>query len=642
MRKQLKRWLAAVLCAALLLPSMARAAETMEGTVATFSEEGNLTAYGSFEADQVITDTTDPNYAVLQDAKLAGKTMADFWPQGRTYPVYYEADSSNGKGSVVFTYDTENKVDGNQSLRITMVGANRYIIFRATGPLTSGTKYRVSYRYKTETLSTTATNNSYVPLIRREFADSAWTVVAADRVLIGNLATGTNNWQQITQEFTTPASGRPNFQLVLQVANHAAGNLTTGTLWLDDLRLEEVVPPVAVSLDKTSLALKTGETSQLTATVTNAADSAVTWTSSDAAVASVSAAGLVAAVAAGNATITANSVQDSTKSAVCTVNVTAPPEPGVAKMRVGTFNIAAVKKLPIAAQAALVDANQIDLVGLQEVDVNTTRRPTDMLADFAAAGSQKNTYFQKAIDMTDGHGVYGIGIASKLPLTGTGGASLYSETGAEGRAYARAVVTVEGKQIAIYNTHLSWESNVALATRLRGEQIKQIIAAVKADPTPYKVITGDFNIDQTRGEWYPFLEEFDMANGGDGTWYPTFNGVDSTMKVMDIDNIITTRNIKVENVTMVDTKTANVSDHNLLYADLTVLDQEQPSKQLLNLLVGDAEKLVADDYTTASFAAVTTAVNAAKALAADADQTVIDTAVATLRVAVAALVSNPN
>ena len=83
----------------------------------------------------------------------------------------------------------------------------------------------------------------------------------------------------------------------------------------------EAVKVSSVTLDKTSVELKAGETAQLTAAVKpdNVADKTVVWTSSDEKVATV-ADGKVTAVAEGTATITATA---GGKTATCTVTVKA-------------------------------------------------------------------------------------------------------------------------------------------------------------------------------------------------------------------------------------------------------------------------------------------------------------------------------
>ena len=75
----------------------------------------------------------------------------------------------------------------------------------------------------------------------------------------------------------------------------------------------------SIALDKATVALQVGGTTQLTAT-TKPARAAVTWTSSDTSTATVSQSGLVTALAAGSATITATNDSVST---TCAVTVSA-------------------------------------------------------------------------------------------------------------------------------------------------------------------------------------------------------------------------------------------------------------------------------------------------------------------------------
>ena len=82
--------------------------------------------------------------------------------------------------------------------------------------------------------------------------------------------------------------------------------------------------PSGIELNKTSLAMKRGNTFKLVATVTAASATAntdVKWTTSDSDIAIVSGAGMVYAMKSGTATITATTV-DGSKKATCTVKVT--------------------------------------------------------------------------------------------------------------------------------------------------------------------------------------------------------------------------------------------------------------------------------------------------------------------------------
>ena len=86
----------------------------------------------------------------------------------------------------------------------------------------------------------------------------------------------------------------------------------------------KVYPVTGVSLDRTSLTLTEGESSQLTATVSpsNATDKSVDWSSSNSSVASVTSDGIVTAKTAGSATITCTTT-DGSRKATCSVSVTA-------------------------------------------------------------------------------------------------------------------------------------------------------------------------------------------------------------------------------------------------------------------------------------------------------------------------------
>ena len=88
----------------------------------------------------------------------------------------------------------------------------------------------------------------------------------------------------------------------------------------------ENIPVSNISLDVSTLALKTGEEHQFIPTVEpeNALDKTVTWTSSDETIATVNENGLVTAKSAGTVVITATSNYDKSISISCTVTVTDP------------------------------------------------------------------------------------------------------------------------------------------------------------------------------------------------------------------------------------------------------------------------------------------------------------------------------
>lgn len=85
----------------------------------------------------------------------------------------------------------------------------------------------------------------------------------------------------------------------------------------------EVIAVADVAVNPTTLSIKAGDGSQLTAIITpnNATNKRVKWASSNIFVAKVDSAGYVMAIAAGSATITATT-EDGNKIATCKVNVT--------------------------------------------------------------------------------------------------------------------------------------------------------------------------------------------------------------------------------------------------------------------------------------------------------------------------------
>ena len=103
---------------------------------------------------------------------------------------------------------------------------------------------------------------------------------------------------------------------------------------------DKTVHVTGVSLDRTSVTIKEGESVTLVATVKpeNADNKTISWSSSDAAVASVDNSGKVTGVKAGSATVTAKT-EDGEKTASCVVTV----EPNLApSVTVGADNISAI------------------------------------------------------------------------------------------------------------------------------------------------------------------------------------------------------------------------------------------------------------------------------------------------------------
>ena len=304
-----------------------------------------------------------------------------------------------------------------------------------------------------------------------------------------------------------------------------------------------------------------------------------------------------------------------TMTAVSQIVPTIKVQAATDSIRLATFNIAANKKPDVVK----LKNNQVNVVGLQEVDVNTTRNPYDMLEKFTEQGDYEYSYFQKAIDMKDGVGEYGIGLLSNLELSNSTGGSLNSEGIKEARAWQKSDIEFNGKVIAVYNAHLTHES-----TDARAKQLLELKQTMDQDPTEYKVAFGDFNVDQSHDEIYPFLEDYNIANGKDGKWYDTYNGVDASMKTNAIDNIITSRNMEISHITMVET---TLSDHNMLYADAKLLDHDVTSREYLDLVIKQANDLDEDQYSNATYKVLDEKLTAGELLDENASQEQINQAI---------------
>lgn len=294
-------------------------------------------------------------------------------------------------------------------------------------------------------------------------------------------------------------------------------------------------------------------------------------------------------------------------------------------LRVASFNIASGLGLQDRFDTLnrIMQNQEIDVVGMQEVDQNTNRNDKlDIMQKFLDLGYFTHKHFQKAIDFDGGQ--YGIGTLSRLPLKDSNGGNLKFAQGTEQRVYQRSVIERDGKQIAFYNVHLTDKP-----MELRKEQLLQVLDLMDKDTCKYKIMTGDFNVDQYRNELYPALEKYNLANGWDGKWMDTYNAADESMKIFSVDNIIFSRNLHLNEVNMVwNTK---ASDHNMLYAEFELLEENEPSRQYLDLLVEDAKQLDPNDYEPSNYEILQKKIEEAETLKPDASQEEIDAVRAALQ-----------
>ena len=187
----------------------------------------------------------------------------------------------------------------------------------STDPNTTGTSHYIKTLTKSPTAVTSVSlNQSALKLTTGSTATLTATVLPSDA------SNKTVTWSTSNSSVATVSGGKvtavaPGTATI--TAASVNGKTATCTVTVTD----PVVTVTGISLDKSSLNLKTGETSTLAATISpsNATNKTVYWSTSNSSVATVSG-GKVTAVAPGTATITAASVNG--KLANCTVTVTDP------------------------------------------------------------------------------------------------------------------------------------------------------------------------------------------------------------------------------------------------------------------------------------------------------------------------------
>lgn len=268
-------------------------------------------------------------------------------------------------------------------------------------------------------------------------------------------------------------------------------------------------------------------------------------------------------------------------------------------LRVGTWNIAANKHPDLAAMSNVIAENNIEVLAVQEVDMFNNRNNLDMMAGLTSA-KLAHTDFAKFRNYEGGE--FGIGFVSQYPILKSSASPLETYELEATKVAQRIVVEKDGKQIALYNVHLSAQTPKQMTAReLRQVQMAQLAEQIANDPVEYKVIMGDFNTDQDTYEFSRLLDYFNMANGRDDQWLRTYwPDDDPAMKVFAVDNILATKNIEIDNIKVVNNK---LSDHYMLTADLTLSNEKAPELRQ-NRALGAAVEASSSDEGTSAFALV--------------------------------------
>ena len=226
------------------------------------------------------------------------------------------------------------------------------------------------------------------------------------------------------------------------------------------------------------------------------------------------------------------------------------------KIRVVSYNIrhghdVGLDMSLIAADILSVGA---DVVGLQEVDVETSRvHGRDTLSELAHALGWEHYAFCRAIDFAGGG--YGTAILSRFPIVSFDQTHFDVPTPREGRAVGHAVIEAHGERVDFFNTHLSYESD-----ELRAGQFAALADLVAKYPA--WVLTGDFNTADLG-----CFAVFDKASLANPNRYPTFPASGE-----GIDNIVCNAPWRITDTGVLQN---HHSDHVLLWAGLQKISCER-------------------------------------------------------------------
>ncbi len=218
-------------------------------------------------------------------------------------------------------------------------------------------------------------------------------------------------------------------------------------------------------------------------------------------------------------------------------------------LRVGTYNIKNGGNVDydMSVIAADIVACDLDIVGLQEVDMKTKRcGGIDTLKLLAEAAGYEYYEFAKAIDYQGGE--YGTAIMSRYPITSFEVTKLPTNKDMEGRALGHAVIDVDGKNIDFFNTHLSYEDKAVIK-----KQFKQLNNKVNKSNT--FIITADFNTNDDSN--YELIQKSIRANNNEFNTYSNKSA---------IDDIILCKKWNIIDKGMQDV--SGHSDHNLFWAEI--------------------------------------------------------------------------
>ena len=263
-------------------------------------------------------------------------------------------------------------------------------------------------------------------------------------------------------------------------------------------------------------------------------------------------------------------------------------------LKVATYNIKAgyyyYNTLPkIAALLKDLDA---DIVGLQEVDLNTGRSGTgDQMKYLAETAGYKYYYFTPVVSLTNTHtpataeqiaaqyNLYGHGILSKYPIKSYD--VIYPEnqvTDGEVRAIDRYEVKVGSKILTVYNGHLAGTLANAQYSEVQNDYMVH---------DQYAIFMGDMNavpkkLTDLNAERFELLTDYDpydttpidhlIVSNDTISWYSDTVGKVENVTAFTVESYPIDEPFEFTTSSGVTYTVAKASDHNLRYAYIMLKD----------------------------------------------------------------------
>ena len=233
-------------------------------------------------------------------------------------------------------------------------------------------------------------------------------------------------------------------------------------------------------------------------------------------------------------------------------------EPEPLSLNIGSYNIAHGQFINYDMQPIADDIleKDLDIVGLQEVDINADRSQNiDSLVLLSQMTGYKYYAYYKTVDLAT-EGQYGVAILSKYPIVETNRFDLPSP-GVEARVLGYAKIDVEGTNVNFFVTHASFEKE-----EIRVSQFEYINTVLK-DFDNF-MIAGDFNT--SNFEEYKKIENASTLNTAE-------NNLPTHKKTESIDNIVySTDDWGFETPQILE---KDHSDHSMLYSKATLITKSE-------------------------------------------------------------------